>query len=63
MKAYAGGGSDVWETAQVTEHDTDAAHEMFHDIGGIIGYWPLLIIILTALGIVFRKKVKAWILK
>ena len=45
------------------EHEEGAAHEIVHDIGNVIGYWPLLGIVAIGLIVTMRKKLKNWILK
>ena len=45
------------------EHDDGVAHEVIHDIGNAIGWWPLLIIIGIGVGVGFRKRIKNWIMK
>lgn len=60
-----GGDFPVQQTIEhiEVEHDEGVAHDIFHEIGDFIGWWPLLLIVFIAIAARFRKKIKKWIMK
>jgi len=44
-----------------SEHDEDMGHEAVHFLGDNFGYGPLIILIIVAGLIVFRKKIKKFL--
>ena len=64
VRKMGGGYAEPYqEYIEVEEHDNDAAHEILHEIGDTVGYWPLLVAVLLGGGIVFKRKIKNWLLK
>ena len=68
MRAYSGMEQVVQkglytEVGLVNHHDDDLAHDLVHQIGDAVGYWPLLAIIVAGAGVTFRKKIRKWIVK
>jgi len=57
------GGGDEQHTELPEDHDEGVAHDIFHGIGDMIGWWPLLIIVILAIAARFRKRIKNWIMK
>jgi len=39
-------------------HEDGIAHDLIHDAGDFLGYWPLLGFLVLGVAVTFRKKIK-----